>query len=226
MTGSDLLSRLEGALIVSCQPVKGGPLDTEEMVVAMAKAVAGAGAAALRIESVRYVHAVTEILDVPVIGLVKRERPNERVFITPTIEDVTGLAAAGAAVIAFDATDRPRAVPVPDLVAAIHDQGCVAMADGAFFEDGEKAKAAGADLLGTTLSGYVGGNRDPTEPDLALLRRWREAALGPVIAEGNIRTPAQARLALEAGAFAVVAGSAITRPEHVTRWFLDAMRAG
>ena len=82
---------------------------------------------------------------------------------------------------------------------------------------------AGADLIATTLSGYMGPGPEPTEPDLELIRRWAGEGLA-VIAEGRIRSPDQARAAREAGALAVVVGSAITRPEHVTRWFIEALQ--
>jgi putative N-acetylmannosamine-6-phosphate epimerase len=216
------LASLERALIVSCQPVAGGPMDRADIVVALALAALAGGASALRIESARYVAAVRRATAAPVIGLVKRDLADSPVRITPLTEDVRALAEAGADIIAFDATRRTRPVAVPDLVAAIEAAGRIAMADCATEEDGRDALAAGATILGSTLSGYTGG-LEPEGPDYDLV-----AALGHmtprVVAEGRIRTPAQAAEALRRGAWAVVVGSAITRPEHVTGWFCDAMR--
>ena len=221
-TDKRLLRRLEGGLVVSVQPVTGSPLDTVELVRAMALAVAGVGCAGLRIESEANVTAVAAATDLPVIGLIKSWPPGEPVFITASPAEVDALAGAGAAIIAFDATFRKHPVPVPEMIARIHGHGRLALADCATFEEGIAAHEAGADLVATTLSGYMGPGPEPTEPDLELIRRWAAQGL-PIIAEGRIRTPEQARAAREAGALAVVVGSAITRPEHVTRWFLDAL---
>ena len=220
---SAVLGRLRGRLIVSCQPVVGGPLDRTELVVALARAVVGAGAAGLRIEGVERVAAVCRIAGVPVIGIVKTDLADSPVRITPHLADVDALAEAGAEIIAFDATDRVRPVTVAALVARIHGHGRIAMADVSTRAEGRAAAAAGADIVASTLAGYVAGP-EPTEPDLALVADL--AADGfTVIAEGNVRTPEHAASALAAGAHAVVAGSAITRPEHVTRWFLEALGA-
>jgi N-acetylmannosamine-6-phosphate 2-epimerase/N-acetylmannosamine kinase len=212
---------IAGGLIVSCQPVPGGALDDAVSVVGFARAALDAGARGLRIESAAYVAAVRAAVAVPIIGLVKRDLDSSPVRITPFLTDVDALAGAGADIIAFDATDRLRPTPVADLVASIHAHGRLAMADCATIEDGRAALASGADIVGTTLSGYTGGP-EPAEPDLALVAALR--ALTPhVVAEGRLRTPEQAAAAVGAGALAVVVGSAITRPEHVTGWFRDAI---
>ena len=143
------------------------------------------------------------------------------VRITPTIDDAEGLVEAGADIVAFDATGRVRPTSVADVIGAIHERGALAMADCATLADGVAALAAGADIVGSTLSGYTGGP-EPDHPDLELVAGLRE--LTPhVVAEGRIRYPEQAASALEAGAFAVVVGSAITRPEHITSWFAAAI---
>jgi N-acetylmannosamine-6-phosphate 2-epimerase/N-acetylmannosamine kinase len=214
---------LRGRLIVSCQPVKDGPLDRPEFVVAFSLAALHGGAAGMRIESARNVRAVRAATEAPIIGLAKRQVPPSLVFITPEIEDVRTLADCGADIIAFDATLRPRPVSIRELVSAIHATGKLAMADIATPDDARAAADAGVDLMGTTLSGYLGGPV-PSYPDTELVSRCADLGI-PVLAEGRYRTPDQARLAIEAGAYAVVVGSAITRPEHVTAWFVDAMSA-
>ncbi|WP_280938368.1 putative N-acetylmannosamine-6-phosphate 2-epimerase [Xaviernesmea rhizosphaerae] len=212
---------LQDSLVVSCQPVPGGPMDTAEAVVGFARAALAGGARALRIESVAYVRAVRAAVSAPIIGLVKRDLSDSPVRITPFLSDVEGLIEAGADIIAFDATDRPRPVPVAELAAAVRAAGRLSMADCACVEDGRRALALGVDFLGTTMSGYTGGP-EPVAPDLELIAAFR-AMTPDVIAEGRIRTPEQAAAAVAAGAAAVVVGSAITRTEHATGWFLEAV---
>jgi N-acylglucosamine-6-phosphate 2-epimerase len=212
---------LKNGLIVSCQPVKGGAMDNAAMVVGFALAAIDGGAAGLRIESADYVAAVRAATDKPIIGLVKRDLDDSPVRITPWLEDVDALAAAGADIIAYDATQRTRPVPTKALVERIRAHGRVAMADCSIIADAEQALAEGAEVVGSTLAGYT-GPVEPTEPDLELISAMRK--LTPhVVAEGNVRTPALAQEALAAGAAMVVVGSAITRPEHVTQWFRAAL---
>ena len=87
-----------------------------------------------------------------------------------------------------------------------------------------RAADAGADIIGTTLAGYTGDREKTSGPDLEFLHELAELDLGlPLIAEGRIHTPAQGRAALDAGAFAVVVGTAITHPATITGWFADAL---
>jgi N-acylglucosamine-6-phosphate 2-epimerase len=212
---------LDNGLIVSCQPVKGGAMDKAEIVVGFALAAIDGGAAALRIESAEYVAAVRAATNKPIIGLVKRDLDDTPVRITPWLEDIDALAAAGADVIAYDATQRIRPVATNALIERIHSHGRAAMADCSVISDAEQALAEGADVVGSTLAGYT-GPVEPTEPDFALMAAMRK--LTPhVVAEGNVRTPAQAQQALASGASMVVVGSAITRPEYVTSWFRSAL---
>ncbi|MAM11324.1 MAG: N-acetylmannosamine kinase [Rhizobiaceae bacterium] len=212
---------LKNSLIVSCQPVPGGPMDEPVFVAGFAMAAVAAGAAALRIESERYVRAVRPKVSVPIIGIAKRDLEDSPVRITPFLSDVDELAAAGADIIAFDATRRPRPVELAALVAAARAHGKLTMADCSSLEDARNALECGIDFVGTTLSGYVEGP-EPDDPDIALITEM--AALTPyVIAEGRIRTPQQAADAARAGAYAVTVGSAITRTEHTTAWFRDAL---
>lgn len=215
------IQSLKNGLIVSCQPVKGGVMDNAAIVVGFALAALDGGAAALRIESAEYVRAVRQATDRPIIGLVKRDLTTSPVRITPLIEDVDALAAAGADIIAYDATQRTRPVETRHLIERIHSAGKIAMADCSITGDAEQALREGAEIVGSTLAGYT-GPIEPSEPDFALIAAMRK--LTPfVVAEGCVRTPQQASRALRAGAFTVVVGSAITRPEHVTSWFRAAL---
>jgi N-acetylmannosamine-6-phosphate 2-epimerase/N-acetylmannosamine kinase len=212
---------LKHKLIVSCQPVPGGPMDNAECVVGFALAALAGGAAALRIESLPYLRAVRQATTAPIVGIIKQDRDDTPVRITPLVEQALALADAGADVVAFDATRRPRPASVPELIGAIRARGKLTMADCSDLDDARKALAAGVDLVGSTLSGYTGGPM-PEDPDFALIAAMRE--LTPhVIAEGRIRTPGQAAEALRRGAWSVVVGSAITRTEHATGWFREAV---
>ena len=215
------LEPLLGKLIVSCQPVIGGAMDRPDIVAGYAQAALDGGAVGLRIEGIANVRAVREVCSAPIIGLIKRDLTDSPVRITPLIDDVRALVQAGADIIAFDATERPRPVPVAELVAAVQAHGALAMADCSNFDDGIKAAALGVAIVSSTLSGYTGGPV-PHDPDLQLVSDL--ATLGRfVIAEGRYHTPAQAALAMRAGASAIVIGSAITRPEHITSWFARAI---
>jgi N-acylglucosamine-6-phosphate 2-epimerase len=219
------LSQLKNALVVSCQPVPGSPMDKQDIIVAMAGAAVAAGAGGLRIEGADNVRAVTAVIKhVPVIGIVKRDLDDSAVRITPYLHDVQALSDAGAAVIAFDGTDRQRPVAVAQLLAATHAAGRLAMADCSTVEDGLACMALGCDLIGSTLSGYTDetAGMPDDRPDLDLVARL-SAAGALVVAEGRIRSAAEAAAALAAGAHCVTVGSAITRIEHITEWFIEAM---
>jgi putative N-acetylmannosamine-6-phosphate epimerase len=222
-----LPEQLRGHLVVSCQPVPGGPLDRPEITAAFALAALDGGARGLRIEGLANLRAVRAATRAPVIGLIKVDLADSPVRITPTVADARALVEAGADIVAFDATDRPRPEPLSQIVAAIHAAGALAMADCATIDDARRAVALGCAVLGSTMAGYTGGPV-PDGPDLALVAEL--ARLGRfTIAEGRYQSPADAARAIEAGADAVVVGSAITRPEHVTSWFvaaLDTARSG
>lgn len=215
------IEALRRGIIVSCQPVPDGPTDSVPFVVGFALAARDGGARGLRIEGAANVAAVCAACDLPVIALLKRDFDEYPVRITALLEDVAALADAGAPIIAVDATRRKRPVPVADLIAAVHAWGRLAMADCADIGDALEARAAGADIIGTTMSGYTGGPT-PRGPDIAFVRD--AAALGlPVLAEGRFNTPELAAEAIRVGAFAVVAGSAVTRPENITTWYARAI---
>ncbi|UCX05726.1 N-acetylmannosamine-6-phosphate 2-epimerase [Shewanella sp. HL-SH8] len=214
-----LLSSLKQSLIASCQPVDNGPMDKVEHIVAMALAAVNGGAKGLRIEGIENVRAIAKVTSIPIVGIVKRDLTDSPVRITPFIEDVSALAQAGASIIAFDGTDRPRPTAVLDLLSAIHEAGCVAMADCADFETGLMLAQQGCTFIGSTMSGYLDLNNIPTEPDYDLVTLWVEQGLN-VIAEGRYNSPKRAARAIELGAFSVTVGSAITRVEHITQWFV------
>ncbi len=219
-----LLDRLRGRLVVSCQARPGEPLYGASTMAAMARAAVAGGAAGVRINGLDDVAAVRAAVDVPVVGLWKDG--DDGVYITPTLEHALSVAAAGADIVALDATSRPRrdGRSLADTVAALHEQaGVLVMADVSWYDEGLAAAAAGADVVGTTLSGYTGGGRPPSGPDLELVEKLAADLHVPVLAEGRITSPQQAAEALARGAFAVVVGGAITRPAAITARFVAAL---
>ena len=219
---SVLLEKLKSGLIVSCQPVPDGPMDNAACVTGFALAALEAGAVGLRIESLDYVRAVRAVTDAPMIGIIKHDLEGYDVRITPKAEMARQLADAGADIVAFDATLRPRPESVEAILAAVRQTGALAMGDCADIEDARAAAALGFDCIGSTLSGYVGTGPEPTLPDFDLLRQMAQLDAF-IVAEGRIRQPEQAAEALAAGADAVVVGSAITRTEHIVSWYTDAI---
>ena len=220
------LTTLQSRLIVSCQAYPGEPLRDPRTMAQMAQAAVNGGAAAVRIQGIRDLEQTRVAVDVPMIGLWKDGA--DGVFITPTLEHALACAAAGSDIVAIDGTRRPRpdGRSLTDTIAALHEQtGVLVMADCGSAADAKAAADAGADLIGTTLAGYT-GERDKTDgPDLKLITEIAALDLGvPLIAEGRIHTPGQARACLEAGAFAVVVGTAITHPTTITGWFAGALR--
>ena len=218
----DLRISANGGLIVSCQPVPGSPLDNPSIVAAMALAAEQAGAVALRIEGVENLRTTRALVMVPIIGIIKRDLDDSLVRITPYLEDIDALAQAGADIIAVDGTDRERPVPVAALLARIHQHKLLAMTDCSSLEDGLACQALGAEIIGTTLSGYT-TSHTPDEPDLALVKALTKAGCR-VNAEGRYNTPAQAAEAMRHGAWAVTVGSAITRLEHICQWYNTALK--
>lgn len=215
--------RLKTGLIVSCQPVDHGPMDDDDMVVRLAQAALLGGADGLRIEGAARLAKVRSALPgALIIGIVKRDLAGSPVRITPLTQDVVALAAAGADIIAVDATHRTRPEPVAHLIRQITQLGKIAMADCSCMEDAVLASEAGASIVGTTLSGYTGGPV-PQGPDFELLTDMT-AHFPRVMAEGRFNTPPECARARQLGAWAVTVGTAITRTEVVAQWFAAAMQ--
>jgi len=205
------LGLLRGKLIVSVQAKDGSALADPTVLAALARAAQDAGAAGLRMQGVANIAAARARTDVPMIGIVKRAYPGFEPYITPTLAEVEALLATGVEIVAFDATarPRPRGATVEALIAAIRAGGALAMADCAEAGDAELAVAAGADIVGSTLCGYTKETAGVPLPALDLVRTM--AGRGTfVICEGGIHAPDEGRAALEAGADAVVVGTAIT----------------
>lgn len=222
-----VLESLRGGLIVSCQAYPGEPLRDPVILRQLALAVVAGGAVAVRLEGLETVRLASEVVEVPIIGIVKEGRGP--VVITPTAGRALELAHAGADIVAIDGTrrSRPDGLELREVVDRVHGEaGVLVMADCGSLQDALAAEAAGADLIGTTLAGYT-GERVPTQgPDLQLVRELASECGRPVVAEGRIRSPQEAHAALLAGAFAVCVGTAITHPASITRDFVVGLQTG
>ena len=218
----------KGGLVVSCQARADNPLHGPEFMAAMARAAEQGGAIAIRANGAADIAAIRAVAALPLIGLVKRWRDGEAVYITPDEQAAREAAEAGADLIALDATRRPRNGPSPDALIRFikEDLGRPVLADIATEEDAEMAVEAGADCVATTLSGYAGGSPAGPEPDIDLVRRLAARLPVPVLAEGRYRSPGDVRSAFAAGAHAVVVGTAITNPREITRVFAVACPRG
>lgn len=214
ITGIDPIGALAGGLIVSCQARGDHPLSPPWVIARLAACAAMGGAVGLRIEHPDDVHAVKSTVDLPVIGLTK-VAAGDRNLITPSWQLAADLAAAGADIIAFEATDRGE-VPPEKMVARIHEElNRPVMADVATLTQGRAAWAAGADLVSSTLSGYTADSPQQSGPDLALVEELAAEGVR-VVAEGRLSTSDDVRGAFAAGAYAAVVGTAITDPVWIT----------
>ena len=223
LSHEQVFQRIQHGLIASCQPVDDGPMDKPEIVAAMAQASVIGGAAGIRIEGVENLKATRPTVQVPIIGIVKRDLPDSPIRITPFLHDIEALAKAGADIIAVDGTRRPRPVELESAVKKIHELGCLAMADCSNLEEGLHCQKLGFDIIGSTMSGYTGGVV-PKEPDYQLVKDLKKAGCS-VMAEGRYNTPELAKTAIEIGADFVTVGSALTRLEHLVSWFAAAVKS-
>ncbi|TAM59350.1 N-acetylmannosamine-6-phosphate 2-epimerase [bacterium] len=213
-------------LVVSVQAEDGSALDDPRVLAALARVAECSGAVALRAQGVANVRAIRARCGLPVIGLIKRRVAGCEVYITPTLDDARAIVAAGADVVALDATARPRpgGERLADLIAVVRNElARPVMADCATFEEALAAQGLGADLLATTLCGYTGQTRGTPLPALELVARIAHAADRPVICEGGVGSPEEVSGALARGAYACVVGTAITNVDARTRTFAAAV---
>ncbi len=226
---SSLIDYLKDGLIVSCQALSDEPLFGSGHMAAMARAAVQAGAVAIRANGPEDIASIRAEVKVPIIGLFKVDLPGFEVRITPTIQEAIEVAAAGAEIIAVDATARPHPEgSAADLISQVHRRiGRPVLADVSTLEEGFAAAAAGAEFVATTLSGYTRSSPIQTGPDFVLLGQLVKVLPPrgiPVIAEGRISTPEEALKTLELGAHAVVVGSAITRPQWIAARFVETIQ--
>lgn len=222
-----ILEKLKNQIIVSVQAMPNEPLYEESCIIAMMKSVVNGGAKGLRLAGARDVKNAKKIFDIPIIGLTKPDKlPDnwkEIVYITPTLKEVNELIEANADIIATDATQRPRPKEsLKEIVNYIKSHNKLSMADISTFEEGIKARELGFDIISTTLSGYTQySNQNMEGPDFELLEKLVKELDCPIILEGRIWEPNEVNKAFELGAHSVVIGSAITRPQLITKRFYN-----
>ena len=227
MTKEELFQLIKGTIVVSCQATPGEPLyDPERSVMPlMARAAKQAGAKMIRTSSVRDIVGIKEETGLPVIGLIKREYPGYSGRITMTMREVDECVEALADIVSIDCTDTPRGdgLTAPEFLREVREKypNIIIMADCATLEEAKAAYGAGADLVGSTMNGYTAATAHCTgDPNYELVEQMVAALPCPVIAEGRVHTPEQAKRMLEIGAWAVVVGGAITRPLEIARRFM------
>ncbi|MBW8350091.1 N-acetylmannosamine-6-phosphate 2-epimerase [Bacillus sp. IITD106] len=224
MNTQDFLESIKGQLIVSCQALSNEPLYGPQYMAKMALAAKEGGAIAIRANGIEDITAIKKETNMPIIGLIKQHYSNSPVYITPSIKEIQSLIDTGVEVIALDATyqERPFGESFEDLVHYIRKKStCLIMGDISTFEEGMTACEVGVDLVSTTLSGYTPYTKHRQKPDFLLIEELSKHSSVPVIAEGNICTPEKAAKALRLGAYAVVVGTAISRPQIITKQFYD-----
>lgn len=222
-----ILDALQQGLIVSCQAPIGSPLRQPTIMAAMARAAEMGGAVGIRAHGVEDITAIKALVSVPVIGIYKLPLAGFDILITPTLESAREIAAAGADIIALDATHRPRPdglTPGQAIQLYKRELGLPIMADIATLDEGIAAAEAGADIVATTMSGYTPYSPQQTSPDFDLIAALAAHIRTPIITEGRIASPEDARRALDLGAYAVVVGTAITAIDWVTQRYVTALR--
>lgn len=224
------IEKLRGKLIVSCQALPHEPLHSSFIMGRMAKAAQEGGACGIRANTKEDIEEIKCQVDLPVIGIVKRDYEDSDVYITPTIREIDELMEVKPEIIAVDATVsiRPGGQTLDSFFKEIKEKypGLLLMADCSTVEEALYADDLGFDFIGTTLVGYTAQSEGLKieENDFEIIRKIVERAKHPVIAEGNINTPEKARRVIELGAFSVVVGSIITRPQLITKNFAEALQ--
>lgn len=228
MTNKEILDKIKGGLIVSCQALATEPLYDSYIMSKMAWAAYLGGACGIRANTVVDIKAIKERVDLPVIAIIKQEYDDSDVYITPTIKEVDALVEIGCEIIALDATKRlrPNGVTLEEFFKEVRAKypNQLFMADTSCFEEGKKAEELGFDLIGTTMAGYTPYTKGTELPDFTLMERYVKELNTPVIAEGGIWVPEQLKKAMDIGVHAAVVGTAITRPMDITKRFVNAIK--
>lgn len=223
----EMNEKLKNGLIVSCQALKDEPLHSSFIMGRMALAAKMAGAVGIRANTVSDIKEIKKNVDLPIIGIIKKDYDNSKVYITPTMDEIDELVAEGVEIIATDGTNskRPKNEGLEDFYKEIRKKypHIKLMADCSTVEEALRADKLGFDYIGTTLVGYTDQSKNDKidADDFKILREIIEKCDHPVIAEGNIDSPEKAKRVLELGALTVVVGGAITRPQNIAKKFVD-----
>lgn len=217
-------------LIVSCQALPAEPLHSSFIMGRMALAAKEGGAAGIRANTKEDIAEIRKNVDLPIIGIVKRDYPDCKVYITPTMKEIDELMEVKPEIIAIDATKdlRPNGVAVDEFYAQIREKypNQLLMADCSTYEEAKHADELGFDFIGTTLVGYTEQSKDMKieQNDFELIKKIVKNVKHNVIAEGNINTPEKVKRVMQLGVFSIVVGSAITRPQLITKTFVDVLK--
>ena len=227
MADIEKISSIEGKLIVSCQALPDEPLHSSFIMGRMAKAAKQGGAKGIRANTSEDIKEIKNEVDLPVIGIIKKIYENSKVYITPTMDEVDELVSSKVEIIAMDATKdlRPNGMGIDEFFREVKKKypNQLFMADCSTVDEAINADKLGFDFIGTTLVGYTdqSKNNKIEENDFKILRDIIKNVKNKVIAEGNINTPEKAKRVLELGAYSVVVGSIITRPQVITKNFVE-----
>lgn len=214
----------EGSLIISCQAVQGEPLYGYNIMHLMAKAAKAGGADAIRCNYVSDINSIKVETGLPTIGIIKAVYPDSDVYITPTLKEVKALLEeTETEVVALDATlrERPNGEKLEDLVAYIRAQkpSVEIMADISNMEEAKYADALGFDYIGCTMRSYTESTKGVSIPDYNFIADMVQSLNAKIIAEGGIWEVGQLEKVWQAKPYAVVIGSAVTRPKDITARF-------
>ena len=221
---------MKGRLIVSCQALPEEPLHSSYIMGRMAAAAKEGGAAGIRANTKEDITEIKKSVDLPIIGIVKRDYADSEVYITPTMREIEELMAVGPEIIALDATSslRPQGKTLEEFYQEVRSAypSQLLMADCSTVEEALHADRMGFDFIGTTLVGYTKQSRGLKieSDDFAIIKEIMRSVSHEVIAEGNINTPEKVRRVMDLGVYSVVVGSAITRPQIITKQFVEALK--
>ena len=216
---SQVLEQIKGKLLVSSQAMdQRSPLRRPDILAMMAQAAELGGAGGFRVDGAEVLQFLRPVTRLPIIGIRKDSRGGYDTYITTSSADAEELIAAGADIVAIQATEGTRpGESFAQIAEAVHRLDALVMADISTLEEAQRAIDAGADLVATTMVGYTGPTTGAARPPLDLVAALVEHVAVPVVVEGGIWTPEHVALSFRRGAFAVVCGSAITAPDIITR---------
>jgi N-acylglucosamine-6-phosphate 2-epimerase len=221
------LDKIKGGLIVSCQGLENEPMHSSFIMGRFARAAYEGGAVGIRANTTSDIHEIKNNVSLPVIGIIKRDYSDSEIYITPTMKEIDELMAEGVDIIALDATlrDRPKGEKLEEIVKAVREKYKVLlMADISTFEEAQNAEKLGFDLIGTTLRGYTPYTKGINLPDFDFIKKLSSELKTPIVAEGGINYPEELKKVFDNGAFTAVVGGAITRPQNITKRFVNVLK--
>lgn len=223
-----ILDKVKGGLIVSCQALEDEPLYGSHIMAKMAYAAKLGGAVGIRANTVEDIEAIKKVVDLPVIGIIKRQYGDCNVYITPTLKEVDELVSCNSEIIAIDATNRirPDGKTLDEFFGEVRKKypNQLFMADCSTYEEGIHAAHIGFDLIGTTMHGYTDYTKGTQLPNFDLIESLVKDCGKPVIAEGGIWCPKDLKKAIDTGVLTAVVGTAITRPMDITKRYVKVLQ--